>query len=219
RNAIDRTQDSLSDLQSLAGRLQSTLSSMRGQTDSMASREWAQQQLAQSLSVARLTGVMATGANFEDALSVLARPSEDLFATFEDYQADFAGTAADIFALNELTAQQITIEERTLRTLQNQLEYAEKAHVEELAKYDEMLEHARMQVELALGTYTQTKSIAQAMFDVYRIVAAINTKIGAEEDLPGFAIGTNYVPRDMNVRVHQGEAIVPQAYNPAVQPG
>lgn len=219
RNAIDRTQDSLSDLQSLAGRLQSTLSSMRGQTDGMASRQWAQQQLAQSLSVARLTGVMPTGANFEDALSVLAQPSEDLFATFEDYQADFASTASDIFALNELTAQQISIEERTLRTLQNQLEYAEKSHAEELARYDEMLENARMQVELALGTYTQTKSIAQAMYDVYRLVAAINAKVGAEESLPGFAIGTNYVPQDMNVRVHQGEAIVPKAYNPAVNPG
>lgn len=33
--------------------------------------------------------------------------------------------------------------------------------------------------------------------------------------LPKFAVGTNYVPRDMVARIHEGEAIVPKAYNPA----
>ncbi len=33
-------------------------------------------------------------------------------------------------------------------------------------------------------------------------------------DLPQFAIGTNYVPRTMAAIVHEGEAIVPKAFNP-----
>lgn len=33
--------------------------------------------------------------------------------------------------------------------------------------------------------------------------------------LPGFAVGTNYVPRDMIAQIHEGEAIVPKVYNPA----
>ncbi len=32
--------------------------------------------------------------------------------------------------------------------------------------------------------------------------------------IPAFAVGTNYVPRDMVARIHEGEAIVPKAYNP-----
>ncbi len=34
-------------------------------------------------------------------------------------------------------------------------------------------------------------------------------------DVPQFAVGTNYVPRDMLARIHEGEAIIPKAYNPA----
>ena len=32
--------------------------------------------------------------------------------------------------------------------------------------------------------------------------------------LPSFAVGTNYVPNDMMARIHEGEAIIPKAYNP-----
>lgn len=32
--------------------------------------------------------------------------------------------------------------------------------------------------------------------------------------LPGFAVGTNYVPHDMAAMIHEGEAIVPKAFNP-----
>jgi hypothetical protein len=33
--------------------------------------------------------------------------------------------------------------------------------------------------------------------------------------LPGFAVGTNFVPNDMIAQVHKGEMIIPAAYNPA----
>ena len=37
--------------------------------------------------------------------------------------------------------------------------------------------------------------------------------------LPEFAVGTNRVPRDMIAMIHEGEAIVPKAYNPAASAG
>jgi hypothetical protein len=44
---------------------------------------------------------------------------------------------------------------------------------------------------------------------------ADGTLVSASPKLPGFAVGTNYVPRDMDARIHEGEAIVPAAFNPA----
>ena len=37
--------------------------------------------------------------------------------------------------------------------------------------------------------------------------------------VPEFAVGTNYVPRDMLAMIHEGEAVVPKAYNPAASGG
>jgi lambda family phage tail tape measure protein len=38
---------------------------------------------------------------------------------------------------------------------------------------------------------------------------------GEMNALPSFAVGTNYVPKDMIAQIHKGEAIVPAQYNPS----
>src|SRR5690606_18275149 len=107
---------------------------------------------ARSLSVARLTGVMPNADALQRALQVVAEPSQDLFSTFEDYQEDFLRTANDIGALNKLTDEQISTEERMLSSLQDQLKTAQEQFEEEMAKYDAMLELAQQQLDAALGT-------------------------------------------------------------------
>lgn len=50
------------------------------------------------------------------------------------------------------------------------------------------------------GAYRQHPSVVWDFFD----------KLG----IPRFAVGTNYVPKDMLAQIHEGEAIVPKAFNP-----
>jgi hypothetical protein len=40
------------------------------------------------------------------------------------------------------------------------------------------------------------------------------TNLGKSLMLPAFAVGTNYVPKDMIAQIHEGEMIVPKAFNP-----
>ena len=66
------------------------------------------------------------------------------------------------------------------------------------------------------GTYA---SVAQIPYVGWILApaaaAAAFAAVAAYEGLASFDVGTNYVPHDMTARIHQGEAIVPKAYNPA----
>nr|WP_314710481.1 tape measure protein [uncultured Comamonas sp.] len=77
-------------------------------------------------------------------------------------------------------------------------------------------------IDTALGGLsTATKSAEQVIADAIAagtqaqleglraIVAALTG-----QSIPGFAVGTNYVTQDMTARIHQGEAIIPKAFNP-----
>lgn len=59
--------------------------------------------------------------------------------------------------------------------------------------------------------------LSAAMIDyMYSFDAGWTNSWAAQNGLPAFAVGTNYVPQDMVAKIHEGEAIIPKAYNPAL---
>jgi hypothetical protein len=44
-------------------------------------------------------------------------------------------------------------------------------------------------------------------------------KVGSYiSEIPSYAVGTKYLPKDMIILAHEGEAIIPKAENPYIQP-
>jgi len=77
--------------------------------------------------------------------------------------------------------------------------------------------------ELSQNLLTLAESNAATSVDLARIraltasslettAATVASSYGIK--LPSYDVGTNYVPRDMIAQIHEGEAIVPRAYNP-----
>ena len=61
---------------------------------------------------------------------------------------------------------------------------------------------------------TKTGISAKALDELMGWAAGTSNDWAKANKLPQFAIGTNYVPRDMVAQIHEGEAIVPKAFNP-----
>lgn len=188
RNSISAASTTVNELTSLTGRLTSTVQRMIGQgLDEGRNRAWAQDRIDRALSVAKLTGVMPQGADFEAALSIVAEPSEGLFSSFEDYQADFLKTAHTISSLNELADGQLSTEKRALRALEDQLTQSQEWYRAEMERLDATLEYWRQQLDIANGTYQVELSQLDA---INGVIAAIgNIKLVAPPAVAGGGAG------------------------------
>lgn len=72
-------------------------------------------------------------------------------------------------------------------------------------------------VAAGLNEYAAANGSAAATARAYELgasTAMLEQIRAASVGLPQFAVGTNYVPRDMTARIHRGEAIIPAAFNP-----
>ena len=81
-----------------------------------------------------------------------------------------------------------------------------------------------LQAEYGSGTPEDLARIASLAKSSGASMADIGAALGFWESdirkifegagIPAFDVGTNYVPRDMLAQIHEGEAVVPKAYNP-----
>jgi hypothetical protein len=59
---------------------------------------------------------------------------------------------------------------------------------------------------------------SRAYYGSYHAIQQLSNILEGSK-LPSFAVGTDYVPRDMIAQIHEGERIVPKAYNPIANGG
>ena len=69
--------------------------------------------------------------------------------------------------------------------------------------------------ERAMYNHATSNGLNAAMVDKYMGWAnGTSNAWAASQSLPQFAQGINYVPGDMTARIHEGEAVIPKAFNP-----
>ncbi len=108
-----------------------------------------------------------------------------------------AGQLSDLAAFGQT---EYDVQEQQLNAIEAQLDYLK-----------DLSEKADMFIS-GLSTLTGT---VDYYFNRFMAVGVPN----AREVLPSFAVGTNYVPNDMVAQIHEGEAIIPKAYNPSAGGG
>lgn len=144
---IKAAQDGIAKTQRLASSLNSTLDRMRAPGMAAGDRLAAQGQIGAALAIAKAGGMLPDADALAGALSVVSSPAEGLFASFEDYQADFYATALQISELASLSDAELTVEQRALEVLQDQLKAAEQAYENELARLDSIVAAAQAEID------------------------------------------------------------------------
>ena len=160
---IDKVSASVGKLQTLSNTLKSTLDGMRLSGADGAYRQAAQAQISAALASARAGGALPLDGQLDNALRTVSQPSEQLFATFQDYARDFYRTANDIAALSDITGTQLTAEQLTQKLLESQLEAVKTGFDKEIKRLDGILDTAKLQLDAARGIDTSIKSVAQAL--------------------------------------------------------
>ena len=152
QDEINVRSQSIQKITALSQSLRSALDGMTAQGREAEDRQVAQAQIQAALAIARASGKLPDAADLRSALSVVGRSSADQFATQQDYLRDFYATRAGIEDLSGLTDKSLSVEERSLKSLESQI-----------AQYDLMLEREQEQIDVLKGISLTGLSIEQAL--------------------------------------------------------
>lgn len=135
---IDSASEALNATKAVAASLSSALKSMTLEStkNELAVRRAAQAEIITAAAIAKAGGGLPKEGQLDDALAIVARPSQDLYASFEDYAREFYTTTKNIKDLAAATGEQQTTEEKNLEVLNSQL-----------TALDELVKFYQLQIE------------------------------------------------------------------------
>lgn len=165
RVQIDAVNGRIGKLANLSNSLRSAVDGMQLPVDAASNRAGAQAEIAAALAIAKASGVFPDADQLQRALRIVAEPSENLYSTFEDYQSDRLRTANTIGELADLTDDQLSVEQRTLNSLEQQRISADAAYEAEIKRLDDIISNAQLQVDVLRGLDLTLKPLPQALQD------------------------------------------------------
>lgn len=141
----------------------------------------AQAQIKTALAIARAGGPLPEAEALKRSLSVVSQDASAMFASYQDYERDFYATQNDIASLSRLTDATLSVEQRTLDSLERQKEIAQQAYEAEVQRLDDIVASAQAQIDLLNGMDTKLLTIAQALarFDGSVLAAKADPMVNA----------------------------------------
>lgn len=160
---IDIVTSSVSKLTNLSSTLKSTVNSMRLDSQLGMDRAAASAQIQAALAIAKAGGVLPDAFSLQNALSLIAQPNEQLYASFVDFQRNYLKDKNAIADLADLTDSALSIEEKTLKSLEEQKKATEAGYKAEMTRLDGILERAQAQLDALNGINTSVLSVRDAL--------------------------------------------------------
>jgi hypothetical protein len=99
----------------------------------------------------------------EEALDVVAEPSEDLFSSFVDYARDFSRTSITLEEAKKVAQVQLTADEKSVLLLEEQIAQAQVDLDAQLEALDKQYQMQVDQYNALLGIDTSVKSVTEAI--------------------------------------------------------
>ncbi|MEI6639787.1 MAG: hypothetical protein WCL46_08715, partial [Chlorobium sp.] len=158
-------EDTVSKITSLRSSLDSTLSSINGQTETLQTRRSAQVDIAVAALLARTTGQLPLDGKLSDSLGVVAKPASSLYGSALDYARDMARTVADISALNDVAGTQLTDSELQINWLEKISGTLEKSYDNSVTAYDQYVTAAKAQIDGLYGIGLSATVTNQSLAD------------------------------------------------------
>ncbi|MCK9994598.1 MAG: hypothetical protein Dbin4_03118, partial [Alphaproteobacteria bacterium] len=162
--ALDGLRASAQRLTGIAALLKNAIPDIPGQEGP--NRASAQAMLSAALAAARAGGALPDEDALRTALDAVAKPSEQLFSTFVDYQRDFIRTANDIQNLSDVADWQRQKADLGVQVATDALEQDRLAYEAEIARLDGILTSAQEQIDAVNGTTVAVVSVEQAVRDL-----------------------------------------------------
>ena len=147
-------QDVANKHKALADTLRSTLDGMSVSGQDREDRAGAQAQIGAALAIAKASGTLPDVDSLKGALSIVGKDSASLFSTQEEYLRDFYATQGDIADLAGLTDKTLSVEEQSIKRL------------------DDILANAQQQVNALKGLDYTMLTLVDVMRDFDRVLGS-----------------------------------------------
>lgn len=216
---IDGVNAAIAKTSSLSSSLKSTLSGLTLEGQEGSGRAAAQAQLEAALAIAKAGGVLPDADSIQSALATASRSSAADFASFLDYQRDFAKTASVIAELSGLTDVKLTDQQRQLEVLKDQKDLAQKAYEAEMERLDDLLTTAQQQVDAIHGVDNSVMTVTTAIATLTAAIGALKVSATpSNPTAPGMSVEGLYQSVLGRSADQTGLAFWTKAYGSSVDP-